>query len=790
MPDAIFVGLLSFVAVGAVFAGAILGIVAMVRITSLRKEVARIREGLEALQRGGAYMPPGWREPARPAAPVAPPVAPPLAELPSAGLEAAVELAARSTPPPPLPTPDRTPAPPPPPAATPWPAPATASNAVGQLESKIGRQWIAWAGAIVVFFSAAFFLKHAFDNDWIGPTGQVIISALASVGILAVGARFVGKGWGVLGQCLIGLGLGILYATCFAGFSAYDVPVFSRTTAFALMVGVTVAGMVLAVLYNAAAIAFLALLGGLLTPVMLSTGQDARDVLMSYLLLLDLGVLAVAFFRGWRSLDTLAMAGTFIMYSGWYGKFYRPEALGPALAWLGAFYLVFLILPFLYHLVRRQNFTVERFMMALTNAAFTGGMAWTILRQDYLFTMGFVALGMAGTYLALGAAIRRRLPDDATALFGAIALTVTFLTLAVPMQLRAHGVMLAWVAEAPVLTYLAYRFRYRPVRGFAAGVLALGLARLFLSESHWPLHAGLFVPFFNTQWISAMAVPVAGALLALIHHRHPDQASPMDRAIKIIAALGAGLVALVVTTAELSGWLDNEVSHLAAYAASATLWAAGAWAYLGAGLRAPRAAKWVWAVGVFVLGGAAVFALTCFGQTLAPGHLPLLNARFGACLAVIVTGLAYAQVLIRRSDPNARIVAGTLLVAAVTGLLALLSVEAAGFCHDSITDPVVAGRAARMAVTVVWGLYAIAMLVLGFARRLRAFRLGGLGLFGLSALKLVLFDLAHLQDVYRIVSFLVLGLLMLGASYLYHILERRLARPASGAEPLASGEAK
>ena len=624
---------------GTVLVGGILGMVAMARVTALRKEVASIREAVAGLRGGPAPVAPP--APARAAPPPLPPVVPPPrpGESPLSGLEAALELAATRAP---------ASAPPPAPAEAPTP-----SGGVGQLESKIGRQWIAWVGAVVVFLSAAFFLKHAFDNDWIGPTGQVIISALVSVGILAVGSRFVGKGWAVLGQCLIGLGLGILYATCFAGFSAYAAPVFSQRQAFAPMVGVTVAGVALAVLYDAAGIAFLAVLGGLLTPAMLSTGQDARDVLMSYLLLLDLGVLAVAFFRGWRLLDALAMAGTFIMYFGWYDRFYRPEALGPALAWLGAFYLVFLILPFLYHLVRRKSFTVERFVMAMGNAAFAAGMAWALLRRDYLFTMGFVALGMAGAYLALGAAIRRRLPDDARAMFGAIALTVTFLTLAVPMQLRAHGIMLAWVAEAPVLTYLAYRFRYRPVRAFAAGVLAMGLARLFLSESHWPLHAGLFVPFFNTQWISAMAVPAAAALLAYIHHRHSDQASPMDRAIKVVAGLGAGLVALVITTAELGGWLDHEVSPLAAYAAAATLWAAAAWAYLGAGLKVRLAARWVWAVGVFVLGGAAVFALMCFDHTLAPGHLPVVNARFGACLAVIVTGLAYAHILARRNDPNA-----------------------------------------------------------------------------------------------------------------------------------------
>jgi uncharacterized membrane protein len=79
-----------------------------------------------------------------------------------------------------------------------------------------------------------------------------------------------------------------------------------------------------------------------------------------------------------------------------------------------------------------------------------------------------------------------------------------------------------------------------------------------------------------------------------------------------------------------------------------------------------------------------------------------------------------------------------------------------------------------MAITLVWSVYAAGLLWAGFWRRWRWVRWGGLGLFGLAALKLALADLRFLQDFYRIVAFLVLGVLMLAASYFYHRLEQRL----------------
>lgn len=779
--------LLAVLVIGTAVVGGILGIIALVRVVSVRKDLFRVRRDLEAVQSclGGLQrpIPPATES-------LTAPVAAQSAERPPPGKVYAEALAA----PPPLPPGITAGAaagrplagpPPGPPEAMPAPA-APAGGRLERLESKIGQRWIAWVGAIVLFFSAAFFLKHAFENDWIGPTGQVVICALAGLAILACGSRFIVKGWRTLGQSLMGLGLAILYASFFAAFSLYAQPVMSQSTAFAFMVAVTLAGMVLAVLHNALTIAFLAVLGGVLAPVLVSTGQDARDALFTYLLLLNLGVLGVAFFRGWRLLDTLAMAGTFALYAGWYGKFYQPTSLGPALAWLGAFYVVLLALPFLYHLVRKRSFTIEQFIMALANAAFAAGFAWHMLREEYLFTMGFVALGMAAAYLALGAIIRRRLPEDARALFGVIAMTVTFLTLAVPLQLRAHGIMLAWVAEAPVLAYLAYRFGYRPVRVFAGAVLALAVGRLFLAEVHWPLHAGLFAPFINRQFISAMSVPAAAALYALIHHRFRAQATGLDRAMKLAAALGAGLVALIVLHAELHGWLKNDLSDHAAGSAVTALWAIGALLYLLSGARARQAAPWVWGVGAFVLGVAAVLGVAVFVQDLGAKHVLFANARFMANLLVMLSLLGYARVIGRATTARAGaagVFAAIFFVAGVVGLLALLSAEAYSYCSDVIADYTRARRAGQMSITLVWGLYAASLLFLGFWKRWRPLRLGGLALFGVSALKLVLVDLTHLKDIYRIISFLVLGLLMLGASYLYHKLEKRLASPRSSPAP-------
>jgi len=161
------------------------------------------------------------------------------------------------------------------------------------LEVKLGKQWMTWVGAVVLFLSVGFFVKYAFEHKWLSETARVILGVIAGLSALGVGERFIRRGMRALGQGLVGAGLAILYVSLFAAHGLYGL--LPQAVTFILMAIVTAGGVVLAVVHDAVAVSFLAVLGGLLTPVMLRTGQDSRDALFAYLVLLDLGVLGVAF---------------------------------------------------------------------------------------------------------------------------------------------------------------------------------------------------------------------------------------------------------------------------------------------------------------------------------------------------------------------------------------------------------------------------------------------------------------------------------------------------------------
>jgi uncharacterized membrane protein len=547
------------------------------------------------------------------------------------------------------------------------------------------------------------------------------------------------------------------------------------------MVLFTALGLALAVAHDALSMAVLAVLGGFLTPVLLSTGRDARDALFAYLTVLDLGVLAVAFLRSWRPLDVLAFAGTLSLYAGWFAEFYQPAALTPASLWLGLFYLIFLILPFAYHLRRGESAPVERFVMALLNATYAFGYAYYMFNYGHRPLLGFVALFLAATNLAMGSLSRVRIADDRRQVLGFLGMAVAFLTIAAPLHFRLQATTLAWAIEGPVLLFLGYRYRYFPLRLMAAAVLLLAGGRAFALS--FPEHSDLFIPIFNSIFGTAIAVPAADAVFAWIHRRNAAPSSA-DRTAMSVSACASGVAALVFLTVEMSQWFQRAgaaAGEAAAYGRYAVgfwivLWTIGAMIYFAAGLRFRSCSARLTGLGLLaVSAGMAVYS---FGNYRDEPYRIFLNARFLAVLFQIFGVFAIARLLQRfpgRCGHDEEALRAALIGTAMAVLLALLSVEAYNYFHEIASGVRDARWMSLGAVSLVWGLYAVVVLVIGFRGRRRWLRYAALGLFGLTIVKLVMVDMAGTEDVYRIIVFMVLGLILIGVAYAYHRIDRSSA---------------
>jgi len=111
------------------------------------------------------------------------------------------------------------------------------------------------------------------------------------------------------------------------------------------------------------------------------------------------------------------------------------------------------------------------------------------------------------------------------------------------------------------------------------------------------------------------------------------------------------------------------------------------------------------------------------------------------------------------------------VVAAWTGTFEIVRVFHVEPAKEKFTDPLFV---MQVTLSVFWATHATLCLLAGFARRLPAVRYVGLGLFAITLIKLMIVDLAKLETLYRIASFVVLGVFLMFASLLYQRLSARL----------------
>jgi uncharacterized membrane protein len=211
-----------------------------------------------------------------------------------------------------------------PPVAAPLPKPRPARPAINW-EQFMGVKGFAWLGGLAAFLCVAFFIKYSFDNNLVPPELRVAIGFLTGLGLLTGGVLLSSKNFRVLAHTLCATGVVALYAVTFACRSIYHFEFFGPIPTFLLMALITTTAFFLAARLNALVVAILGMLGGFLTPLLLSTGQDNPLGLFVYIALLDTGLILVALNRRWHFLPALAAVGTVMMQIGWAEQFFTRE---------------------------------------------------------------------------------------------------------------------------------------------------------------------------------------------------------------------------------------------------------------------------------------------------------------------------------------------------------------------------------------------------------------------------------------------------------------------------------
>ena len=628
------------------------------------------------------------------------------------------------------------------------------------LESMIAGSWFNWIGIIAVTLGVGFFLKFAFDKQWIGPSARVTLAALVGVALLYVGERLRRRDLRSFAYVLSGGGLLILYLSVFAAYSLYHL--IGHTLALLLMVAVTTTAVLLSVRLNALPVAILGLVGGFLTPVLLSTGVDNEVGLFTYVALLDAGVLAVAYFKRWRSLDFLSFAGTVAMTLGWAFKFFSHEKVWITLFFLSVFFLIYSLLPIFHNVLRGRDSRWFDVSLAIANATFYFGFSYLMLGEtgfDHA-TPATQALLLSVFFTGLFYTTWRWNSDDRLLRYNYLGTAATFLSVAVAVQLELHWVTIAWAVEALMLTWVGLRLGERAARHAALAVFCAAVVHWFgwdmpvFSYSVDPA----FLPLLNPRALSCAVLIAAIAGAAWLYRRAGEVDEDERSTVKTLFTLTGNALALTLLSVDLNDYFTSRLSNSATELTNlngqienarqftiSVVWTLYAATMLALGLlRRSQLLRW----------GGLIVLLTAIGKVVvldstyyaASWHFPVFNQTFMA-YALLVAVLAFGARLYGRpasaNESERHLMLPALLLAANLLALAALSLEVFGYYDRSMASlplgtssteiflPFQEGKTFMLAL--VWTAYAMCAFMFGAWRHTRVWRYGGLLLLAFTA---------------------------------------------------------
>jgi len=423
------------------------------------------------------------------------------------------------------------------------PASPKPRKAASELEARIGGVWLNRIGILIFLLGAAFFLKLAYDQGWISETVHIIIGVITAIALLSLGERNRRRGFSAFAQGLTGGGIALLYFTIFASFYYYNL--ITDITGMGLLLLVTIGAVMLAIYQDARAVALIGLLTAFLNPALFIAGEPRFILMMIYLILLNLGIATIVYFKKWKIAGLLSFIFTngFLAWTLLYRLSHPDPGLPPVAAqiYFSIFLLIFLA-PLLLQLnVRRSALDPAALFLMVAGAAAYYGLSWLNLHTDYPGAMGWLTLGLALFYLITGSAMVPAARRDPRAYFTAFALAALFLVLFVPLQLEDVWILAGWSLLAALLGYLGLRLADRRILPGFWIVLTLALGQLIFTE-WFPFQRESFRFLVGRPALLTFGFIILLLLLSRPFYRYREEGGHPREVVVLVGAAGALLL--------------------------------------------------------------------------------------------------------------------------------------------------------------------------------------------------------------------------------------------------------
>ena len=667
------------------------------------------------------------------------------------------------------------------------------------IEKFIGENLINKIGIAILVIGVGIGAKYSIENDLISPLTRIILGYIAGIGLLGFGIKLKKK-YLSYSAVLVSGAIAIMYFITFAAYSFYGL--FPQTFAFVLMVVFTVFTVVAAINYNKQVIAHIGLVGAYAIPFLLSENSGQVAILFSYMLIINTGILVIAFKKYWKALYYVAFSLTWVIYFSWFISDYDIDFhFSLALIFLTLFFVLFYVCFLAYKLIRKEKFGKTDIVLLLINSFIFYGLGFAILDSHEIGEqlLGLFTLANAIIHFATSVLIYKLKLADKKLFYLIIGMVLVFITIAVPVQLNGNWVTLIWVGEAALLFWIARAKKIVMYEKLAYPLMFLAFISLIQDWSdadnyYYYSDKDSFTPILNINFLSALLFVVAFGFINYVNQKKETILDQKNSFVKIVSFC---IPAIFLFTLYYAFRIEIENYWSQLYRESSIN--INVSTYNNYDLTKFRV---IWVINYSLL---FVAALTLINNKKLKNKLLGYVSFSLTILAIIVflgQGLyvlselreSYLEQTLAEYYNRGMFNVGIRYVS--YGFFILLLFSCYKYLHEKFNtwkfrmlydlilyisvlwmasselinwmDIAESTQSYKLGLSILWGVFALFLIGLGIWKKKKHLRIGAISLFGITLVKLFLYDISHLNTISKTIVFVSLGILLLIISFLYN----------------------
>ena len=674
------------------------------------------------------------------------------------------------------------------------------------LEKFIGENLISKIGILITVIGVGIGAKYSIENELISPLTRIILGYLVGIGLLGFGIKLkpTYKNYSAV---LVSGAIAILYFITFAAYSFYGL--IPQMVAFGLMLIFTIFTVIASINYDKQVIAHIGLVGAYAVPFLLSSGSGNITTLFSYIAIINIGILAIAFKKYWKTLYYSATSLTWLIYSAWFTQDYTmSEFFGSALLFSSIFFATFYITFLAYKLTQNDKVGIEDTLLILFNGFIFYGFGYYMLSEHETGSqlLGLFTLGNGLIHFLVSVFIYKRNQEDKKLLYLISGMVLVFITAAIPVQLDGNWVTLLWAVEAAILFWVGrtkqvpiYEKISYPVMFLAFGSLIQDWDEVY--RNYIPWDAEMITPFLNIHFASSLLFIGAFSFINYINQKE-NTVSPLNGGKGLVKMISYAIPAMCLFVIYFA--FKNEISLYWNQLYAATEIRLEGENNYSSGNRNFDLMKFkeVWLINYSLL----FCSILSFFNIKKLKNLQLGGINLGfnvlAIGVFLVFGLFQLSELresyIGQNEEDLFVVGKyNLWIRYVSyGFVALLLYVCREYTRTMFTSKIykigydvlfygsilwmasselihwmdfgAKANSYKLELSIFWGVYALILIGIGIWKRKKHLRVGAIALFTGTLLKLFFYDLVHLNTISKTIVLVSLGLLLLIISFLYN----------------------